>query len=298
MLLTQLEYFVAVAREQHFGRAAAACYVSPSTLSEAIRKLEIDLGVPLVRRGRAFEGLTAEGELAVVWAQRVLADDRAMRDDLAAARNRLATTVRFGVIPSAIARAAGLLTVLAQRHPLTRVRMLTGLTTEEIVGRIRRYELEAGLIHPMVDAVEDLAITPLYEDVMVVVARDDILPASKWMSGEALSRLPLGLLEPHMRARQLLDTAFREAGLELRPRFEADSIEGLLALARETELATVVPRSAVDGALDGRALGMRPLSQPEVRIPIALARLAEAPRSPIAAALDGAIDPAPPKSTR
>jgi hypothetical protein len=58
--VAQLEYFVAVEREQLFGRAAAAFFVSGSALSESIRKLETELGVPLVRLGRAFQGLTPE----------------------------------------------------------------------------------------------------------------------------------------------------------------------------------------------------------------------------------------------
>ncbi len=62
MLFRQLEYFVALARERHFARAANACHVSQPALSEAIRKLEHELKVPLVRRGQKFEGLTPEGE--------------------------------------------------------------------------------------------------------------------------------------------------------------------------------------------------------------------------------------------
>jgi DNA-binding transcriptional LysR family regulator len=58
MLLRQLEYLVALAREKHFARAADACYVSQPSLSAAIRKLEQELDVPIVRRGRRFEGLT------------------------------------------------------------------------------------------------------------------------------------------------------------------------------------------------------------------------------------------------
>ena len=56
MLFRQLEYFVALAQERHFARAASACYVSQPALSEAIRKLESELNVPLVRRGQKFEG--------------------------------------------------------------------------------------------------------------------------------------------------------------------------------------------------------------------------------------------------
>ncbi len=289
MLLTQVEYFVAVAREQHFGRAAASCYVSPSALSEAIRKLELELGVPLVRRGRVFEGLTPEGEVALVWARRMLADDRALRDELALARGRLAGEVRFGVIPSALVRAASVLTALAARNPLTRVCMLTGLTTEEIVRRLRRYEIDAGLIHPSVEDDEELLVTPLYEETMVVVGSPGVLPdAPAALTGRQASALPLCLLGPRMRARQLLDAAFERRGVALAPRIESDSVDGLLALARTGAWAAIVPRSAAlpDGGPHG--LRVAELVDPSVSITIALARLAEEPVSPAAAAVDAA----------
>ncbi|MCX4903928.1 NAD-dependent formate dehydrogenase [Streptomyces sp. NBC_00878] len=54
MQLRQLEYLVALARERHFARAAAACYVSQPSLSAAIRRLEHELRVPIVRRGRRY----------------------------------------------------------------------------------------------------------------------------------------------------------------------------------------------------------------------------------------------------
>ena len=74
VFLRQLEYLAALDRERHFGRAAAACHVSQPTLSAGIRSLERELGIPLVRRGRQFEGLTPEGERVLGWAQRTLAD--------------------------------------------------------------------------------------------------------------------------------------------------------------------------------------------------------------------------------
>ncbi len=80
MLLRQLEYLSALAREQHFARAAAACHVSQPALSAAIRRLEADLGVQIVRRGRRFGGFTPEGGRVVVWAHRMLADRDALPD--------------------------------------------------------------------------------------------------------------------------------------------------------------------------------------------------------------------------
>ena len=74
MVIRQLAYLVALARERHFGRAAAACNVTQPTLSAGIRHLENELGVPLVERSQRFQGLTAEGERVLTWAQRIIAD--------------------------------------------------------------------------------------------------------------------------------------------------------------------------------------------------------------------------------
>ena len=83
MFLRQLEYLTALAREQHFGRAAAACNVTRPTLSEAVRQLERELGVPLIdRNGRRFGGLTPEGGRILGWAQEILANEDALRQEL------------------------------------------------------------------------------------------------------------------------------------------------------------------------------------------------------------------------
>ena len=73
MNLRLLEYFVAVARERHFARAAAACNVSQPTLSAGIAALEEQLGRRLIQRDRRFTGLTDEGRAALPWAQQAIA---------------------------------------------------------------------------------------------------------------------------------------------------------------------------------------------------------------------------------
>ena len=71
MVLKQLAYLIALAREKHFGRAALAAHISQPTLSASIRALEEELGAPIVERGHRFNGLTAEGELVLeLWSSR------------------------------------------------------------------------------------------------------------------------------------------------------------------------------------------------------------------------------------
>ena len=71
-MIDKLELLIALAREQHFGRAAESTGVSQPTLSAGIKQLEDTFGVLLVRRGSRFRGFTAEGERALEWARRGL----------------------------------------------------------------------------------------------------------------------------------------------------------------------------------------------------------------------------------
>ena len=71
MIARKYLYLIALAREQHFGRAAEACHVSSSTLSAAIKDIETELGVTVVERGQQFVGLTAEGRCVLAHARRL-----------------------------------------------------------------------------------------------------------------------------------------------------------------------------------------------------------------------------------
>src|SRR3546814_21069490 len=102
MLIRHLAYFVTLAKERHFARAADACHITQPTLSAAIRKLEEDLGVPLMARGHRFTGLTPEGEKLLAWSRQILTDYQSLINDLAGARTGLGGELGFGVIPAAM----------------------------------------------------------------------------------------------------------------------------------------------------------------------------------------------------
>ena len=61
-MIDKLEFLLALAREQHFGRAAETCGVTQQTLSAGVKSLEDRFGVRLVQRGSRFQGFTPEGE--------------------------------------------------------------------------------------------------------------------------------------------------------------------------------------------------------------------------------------------
>ena len=89
MLLRQLSYLVALAKERHFARAAATCNITQPALSAAIRQLEEELGVMLVERDKRFNGFTPEGQEVLLWARRMLADEDSLRQGILNARRSL-----------------------------------------------------------------------------------------------------------------------------------------------------------------------------------------------------------------
>ena len=102
-MIDKLEFFIALANEKHFGRAAEECGITQPTLSAAIRQLEEQLGVMLVVRGSRFQGLTPEGQRVLEWARRIVGDTRTMREEMKAARKGLAGHIRIAAIPTALA---------------------------------------------------------------------------------------------------------------------------------------------------------------------------------------------------
>lgn len=230
VLLRQLEYLVALAREKHFARAAAACYVSQPSLSAAIRKLEHELDVPIVRRGRRFEGLTPEGERVLEWAHRVLAERDALQQELSAMRGGLAGTLRMGAIPTALTAASLLTSPFCARHPRARV-TLDSLSSQEITGRLADFELDAAMTYLDDDTLHRVRKFPLYEERYLLLTPDRggdrVLGAT--VGWAEVAALPLCLLSPKMRNRRIMDEHFAAEGVSVAPAIETDTVAALYA---------------------------------------------------------------------
>ena len=286
MLFRQLEYFVALARERHFARAASACYVSQPALSEAIRKLEQELKVPLVRRGQKFEGLTPEGERLVHWARRILADHDALKQEVTALQTGLTGELRFGVVPAAATTVALLTDPFCAAHPLVRVQLETNLRSAEIVERIRRFELDAGILYPDRQDTADLLVTPLYEEQQVLIAGGDLLSGkSDTISWPDALQLPLCLLTEGMRGRQIIDDALATQDLAVTPQLETDSVVALFAHVGTGRWASIVPHTWIRTLGPPAGTSVLRLHDPSISAVMALVTNKAEPGSVLARAL-------------
>src|SRR4051812_24470650 len=102
MELRHLRYFVAVAEELHFSRAAERLYVAQPAVSEQVRKLEEELGARLLNRTKRTVSLTEAGEALLPEARRVLQQVEAARLAIHKVRDRATTRLRIGYAPSSL----------------------------------------------------------------------------------------------------------------------------------------------------------------------------------------------------
>jgi DNA-binding transcriptional LysR family regulator len=146
MELRHLRYFVAVAEELHFRRAAERLHVAPPAVSEQIRKLEDELGIRLLERTQRRVSLTDAGAAMLDEARRVLHQaDRAVavtREAHAFAGSRLRVGYLADALPPSMPRA---LQQLQQRMPNTRVSLETG-ATRGLVESVRAGRLDAAVV--------------------------------------------------------------------------------------------------------------------------------------------------------
>jgi len=239
ILLRQLEYLVALDREQHFGRAAAACHVSQPALSAALRKLEHQLGVTIVNRGQRFGGLTDEGTQVLGWAHRILAERDALLLDLDRLHRGLTATVRIGAIPTAVPTLPWLTTALTDRHPLARVRIEV-LSSAEIVRRLAEFELDAGLTY-LPEEPDHHRQLPLYrERYLLLTPIDGVMADRDSLTWADLAGVPMCALSTTMQNRRILDATLAEAGVRADVVVEADTVESLYAHAGTRRWSSVV----------------------------------------------------------
>ncbi len=280
MLLRQLEYFVAVARERHFARAAESCYVSQPALSTSIAKLERELSVTLIHRGQNFEGLTPEGERLVVWAKRVLAEHDALKAEAAAMRSGISATLRLGTGPTVSTTAALPVAAFCALHPLARVKVCSRLSSTELLRQLRNFELDAAIAHFGPDDQSGLEVVPLYEEQYVLlVSGEQLVPAVRTITWAEAAQLPLALLTPDMRFRQFIDKAFASSGAVASPQVETDSVASLSAHVATGAWASVVPHTWLRAMpVTGAARAIR-LVEPDTRAQISMAIHAATPGS-------------------
>jgi DNA-binding transcriptional LysR family regulator len=289
MLIRHLAYFVTLARERHFARAAELCNVTQPTLSAAIHKLEEDLGVRLVIRNNRFAGLTSEGEMVLAWGRQILKDYDNLRDELGGQQRGLTGTLRLGVIPAAMPVVSLLSARFAKKHPSAMI-AIQSMTSRAIQKALDGFEIDAGMTYLENEPPEHVLCIPLYREHYVFVThRKNIGDGRRAITWHEAARHRLCLLSDDMQNRRIINKLAASIDVPIRPDIVANSFLGICSHLSHGEWASIVPHTlfyAIGGAPDLIAID---LVEPAHSESVGLVLSDRNPPSPIAEALRIAI---------
>lgn len=276
--LASLRYLLALNEHRHFGRAAQACHITQPALSNALKALEEEFGTPIVKRGRTYAGLTAEGQRILEAAQRMLHEHARLVQDLASSAEQPQGALHIGVVPTAVPMAARFALQLQARHPGI-APVVRSLSSREIEEGLDSLALDLGLGFAerwsLPQAAARLSLLPQYEEHYFLVRRA-ARPAAQLQMGQALAwaeaaRLPLCLLTPDMHNRSLVDSAFARAGVPVKPVMETNSVLTLTLTVQAGQVASVLPGALVGALRHQGELEALPLVEPVMCTPLAFA---------------------------
>ena len=284
-MIDKLDFLLALARERHFGRAAETCGVTQPTLSAGIKQLEETLGVLLVNRGSRFQSFTPEGERVLEWARRIVADSRAMRQEISTIRHGLNGRLRIAAIPTALGMVASLTTPFRMRQPNVQFTILSR-TSIEVLGELENLEIDAGITYLDNEPLGKVNTVPLYrERYRLLTSADAPLGKRDNVTWKEVAEVPLCLLTPDMQNRRIIDRLLNRAGTESRPMLESDSMILLFSHVRTGRWASVMPAKLAETLGLTQTLRSIPITEPDEVHTVGLVVPEREPMTPLAAAL-------------
>jgi DNA-binding transcriptional LysR family regulator len=289
MQLRHLRYFVALGREQHFGRAAEVCNVTQSTISAAVRQLEAEIGAPLIERDKRFKGLTAEGRVLLDWATRVVAEREALDQQIGLLRGELTGELMIGVVPTALPTVALLTTPFSRRHPKVTLRILSR-TSNEIQRMLDDFVLDVGITYLDNEPLHGVVTHPLYaERYILLTPADGPFRGRRNVTWREAADTPLCLLTPDMQNRRILNAIFASVDRVPNAHAETNSVMTLCSHIRTGIWSSVLPHNFL--WVFGTPPGMiaLPLVEPERRFTMGLVLRDQQPLPPLAEAFLRAV---------
>ncbi|MFG1993429.1 LysR family transcriptional regulator [Actinoplanes sp. NPDC048988] len=239
MELRHLEYFVAVAEERHFTRAAERMRVAQSGLSASIKALERELDAELFVRHTRRVRLTDAGRALLTEANRTLASAAAAREAVAAVRGLLRGSLAVGTEQClGVIDPPPLLASFRRAHPGVEI-SLRYAGSGHIVEEIRQGRLNVGFVALPGAAPEGVRLEPLATEEMLLLAHPDHVPAG--LDPAALAGADFVDFSPDWGARKVNHQLFARHGVDRRVSVEVNDVHTLLDFVHQGLGIAVVP---------------------------------------------------------
>ena len=245
MEFRQLNYFIKAAELLHFTEAAAASFVTQSTLSQQIKQLEDELGMLLFDRVGKQVRLTEAGNVFLTHARQILLDVRKSKEAISELNNLVIGDLRIGVTYAFSSMLLPALAPFSSKYPGIKITVEYG-TAGELEHKLKLAELDVILaFHDQTDNV-GLEMELLYASrIIMVVSKKHALAGLKKISLHELGQVELILPSKGFSSRDLLDELFSKRKIAPVIKIEMNDVHSLLSLVDEGNWATIINEKAI-----------------------------------------------------
>src|SRR3954453_5838889 len=270
MELRHLRTIAAVARHGSFSKAADELYLAQSAVSQQVRRFEEELGVEVFRRNSRSVELTAEGEVVLEYAHRVLREVDGLHSELGELTGLVRGEVRIGgMYPPGPYDLAEILAEFRARHPGVAINMVED-TQEDVLKRLRTDELDCAFTAVEPDTLGDeYAATLIWEEEFVVALPvDHPLAGDGHVTFDQLAGEDLIAYRENSALRRRLERTMADRGLAPCNAFICTEMAAVRALVSKGLGLAVIPRSAAEQ--EGPPIVLRPIGPDRFTWPRAL----------------------------
>lgn len=245
MEVRQLGYFIKAAEMLHFTEAAAASFVTQSTLSQQIKQLEEELGMLLFDRVGKQVRLTEAGNIFLLHAKQIILDIKKSKQAIFELANMVNGELKIGVTYAFSSMLLPALTPFSEKYPGIMIHVEYG-TAGELENKLRTADLDIVLaFHEQADS-SGLEMQPLFSSrIMMVVAKKNQLAKLNKVSLKELGKLELILPSNGFSSRDLLNEIFRKNNIVPNIKIEMNDVHSLLSMVESGNWATIINEKAI-----------------------------------------------------
>jgi DNA-binding transcriptional LysR family regulator len=280
-LLAAMRYLVALDEHRHFGRAAQASHITQPALSNALRALEEEFGVAIIKRSRTYGGLTHEGEQVLATARRTLHEIDLLTQELESTAEAPRGPLRMAAVPTAVPLLTVFAAMLRRRHPGL-VPTVLSMSSPQIEAQLEDLSLDLALGYT--ERLENESTRyrswPQGHERYFFLRHQPDNPGKALKYGPPITWLeaansPLCQLTPDMHNRAIIDAALQSVGMPSQPAIETNSLLAVTLAVALGDVGAILPGAVIYAASGQGELEALPLIEPDIRTPLGFIALSD-----------------------
>lgn len=245
MEIRQLNYFIKAAEMLHFTEAAAASFVTQSTLSQQIKQLEEELGMLLFNRIGKHVRLTEAGQVFLIHARQIMVDVKKSKQAIFELANLVNGELKIGVTYSFSSLILPALTPFSEKFPGILIHVEYG-TASELESRLLTADLDIILAFHNQDDTSAFEMQPLFSSrIMMIVAKTNPLAKLNKISLKDLSKIELIQQSNGFSSREIMNDIFRKNKITPSIKIEMNDVHTLLSMVELGHFATIINEKTI-----------------------------------------------------